>query len=84
MEKNKLEEICNKYVEFTNEILKEFMEELKKDCKSYKEVKDKLDRVKKEFLWFGGNEIMLNIAIIQYAKSLLDKEMNDLPLTNRS
>lgn len=84
MEKNKLEAICNKYVESTNEILKEFMEELKKDCKSYKEVKDKLDRIEKEFIWSGGNEKMLNIAIISYAKSLLDKEMNDLPLTNRS
>lgn len=84
MEKNKLEEICNKYVESTNEILKEFMEELKKDCKSYKEVKGKLSRIEKEIKWSNGDEKILRLVIASYANRLLDKEMNDLPLTNRS
>ena len=81
---NDLKEILSKYVKSTNEISKEFMEELKKDCKSYKEVKEKLSRPQKEIIWSCGDEKSLNIALILYAASLLDKEMNDLLPINRS
>lgn len=81
---NDLKEILSRYVESTNETSKEFMGELKKDCKSYKEVKEKLSRLQKEIIWSCGDEKSLNIALILYAASLLDKEMNDLLPINRS
>ena len=79
-----LKTIFNKYSECIDPVSKEFIEELKKDCKTYREVYRKLNRFEKEISWNHDNEKYASMVFVAYVKSLLDREMNDSPLTNRS
>ncbi|MPM10412.1 hypothetical protein SDC9_56744 [bioreactor metagenome] len=79
-----LKTIFNKYSECIDTVSKEFMEELKKGCKTYREVYSKLNRIEKEISWNYGNEKYIGLVFITYVKGLLDREMSDSPLTNRS
>lgn len=64
-------------------ILKSFIDQLKKDCNTYGEVLKKLNKYEKEISYINSEQQEIKIVFIQYVRSLLNKEMNDLPLTNR-
>lgn len=64
-------------------ILKSFIDQLKKDCNTYGEVLKKLNKYEKEISYINSEQREIKIVFIQYVRSLLNKEMNDLPLTNR-
>lgn len=79
--------ILEKYNKFIAEISKEFINELKSDSNTYKEVNKKLNIFEKEIIYnnFQSEEHKsLNILFLKYIKELLEDEKNDLPLTNRS
>lgn len=69
------------------EASKEFINELKSDSKTYKEVQRKLDLFDKEIKYTNSQSQLykfMNVCFIRYIKGLLEDEKNDLPLTNRS
>lgn len=78
-----LEELLNKYKETTNLLAKGFVDELKRDAETYKQVEENLMIFKKAIIFkhpdYKNYEYFFNEV-----KRLLMEEKNDLPLTNRS
>ena len=62
----------------------EFIKTLKKDCKTFKEIKLILDRFECEIKWQHYDQKNEDILFLQNIKKRLDKEMNDSQLTNHS
>lgn len=77
------EEIFNKFSKALDETAKEFINELKNNCKTYSDINEKLRLFEKE-INYNCREIYINIAFISHVKDLLEKEKNDLPLTSHS
>ncbi|MFQ9979585.1 hypothetical protein [Clostridium cadaveris] len=73
-----LKEIYNKHIVTMDQISKEFIEELKKDSKTYRDVSNKLNSFEKELLWDNGKRI--DKEFISHIIGLLEKEMNDSPI----
>ena len=76
-----LEKILENFDEVINTTAQEILNEIKKDSKSYEEVKNKIKLLEKEIAWQSGDQCQ---SLFNQVKSLLNQEMNDLPLTNRS
>lgn len=63
--------------------ISEFMfKEIKKNCTSYGEVKEKFHVLRKEFIYKGENLERI-ILIFNEIERLIENEMNDLQITNR-
>lgn len=83
----KLKEIFDGYDKAINQVSKEIVAELKIDSKTYEEADRKMNLFEKEIVYNNlnsQNHKYLLIYLIAYVKELLEKEKNDLPLTNRS
>lgn len=70
-----LKEIYNKHIVTMDQISKEFIEELKKDSKTNRDVYNKLNSFEKELLWDNGK--CVDKEFISHIIGLLEKEMND-------
>lgn len=79
----KLEPIYAELNRFTNEKAEELIKELKINSSTYKELYSKLDLFDKQIRFTRDSNKFVNEALIAESKRLLDKEVNDLPLTNR-
>ncbi|WP_238905662.1 hypothetical protein [Clostridium sp. YIM B02506] len=79
----KLESIYAELNSFTNEKAEELIKELKINCSTYKELYSKLELFDKQIRFTRDSNKFVNAALIAESKRLLDKEVNDLPLTNR-
>jgi len=83
----KLKEIFDKYDKATDQVSKEFIDELKNDSKTYGDIYKKLSLFEKGIVYNNsksqGHKLLI-CFFLGYIKELLDKEKNDLPLTNRS
>jgi hypothetical protein len=77
----KLEPIYAELNRFTNEKAEELIKELKINSSTYKELYSKLDLFDKQIRFTRDSNKFLNAALIAEAKRLLDKEVNDLPLS---
>lgn len=73
-----LKEIYSKYTANMDQISKEFIQELKKGSKTYREVSNKLNSFEKELLWNNGKHV--DKEFISHIIVLLEKEMNDSPI----
>ena len=82
-EENYILKILENFDEVINTTAQEILSELKGDCKTYKEVQKKIKLLNKNIIWTYGLEGKYKYLIDQ-VQELLNKEMNDLPLTNRS
>lgn len=76
----KLENLLDKYDDSSDEISKEIIAEVKNNSKNYGEVINKLKILKRSNRWMSDN----HESLFSKVEGLLEKEMNDLPLTNRS
>jgi hypothetical protein len=79
----KLKDILDKYDEAIEKISKEFISELKNNCKTYGDVYKELKRFDKEIKYNYSDEVCKNTIFITYVDSLIEKEKNDLQVTNR-
>lgn len=85
MKRKEIEGLKNIYRKFNKNIdiiAKEFIEELKVGCITYENVKNKLDKFEKDIMY--SNNTQEDKTIITYIRKLIDKEMNDLHIANRS
>ena len=85
MDREEIESLKNIYIKFNKNIdmiAKEFIEELKIGCITYENVKKKLDKFEKDIMY--SNNYLLDKVMFAYVRVLIDKEMNDLHITNRS
>lgn len=85
MDREEIESLKNIYIKFNKNIdmiAKEFIEELKVGCITYENVKKKLDKFEKDIMY--SNNDPLGIVMFAYVRVLINKEMNDLHITNRS
>ena len=73
--------IIENFNKSTNALAQDILNEMKKDSKTYKEVKSKIKSLEKEIAWESGDQCQ---SLFNQVKSLLNEEMNDLPTTNRS
>lgn len=80
---NKLITVASKYDDTVIKISKEFINELKVGCRTYGEVYEKLEIFIRETRWSNSKAVSLTI-LIPCIKEMLEKEKNDLLLTNRS
>ncbi|MGL4742292.1 MAG: hypothetical protein ACRC41_16110 [Sarcina sp.] len=62
--------------------LKEFVEILKKDCKTFEEVKETLNRFKRDVRWEHYKEKEEDTIFLENIQKMLQKEMNDLLVPN--
>jgi len=81
----KLENVLDKFKQALDEASKEFIDELKCDSETYEQVGRKLHQFETGTLYtIGVPHKMSVICFLNYVKEQIKKEMNDLPLTNRS
>jgi len=83
----KLKDIFDKYNKAIDQVSKEFIEELKCDSKTYGQVYIDLNLFEKEINYNSLKSLeckFITIGYFSYIKKLLEKEKNDLLLTNRS
>ncbi|MGL4452055.1 MAG: hypothetical protein ACRDD2_00020 [Sarcina sp.] len=62
--------------------LKEFVEILKKDCKTFEEVKETLNRFKRDVRWEYYKEKEEDTIFLENVQKKLQKEMDDLLVPN--
>ncbi|SHH57551.1 hypothetical protein [Clostridium intestinale] len=77
----KLEPIYAELNRVTNEKAEELIKELKITCNTYKDLYSKLDLFDKQIRFTRDSNKFVNAALIAESKRLLDKEVNDLPLS---
>lgn len=83
--REEIEALKNIYIKFNKSIdviAKEFVEELKSGCKTYENMNNKLNGFEKDIIY--SNNSQENRVFISYIKNLINREMNDLQITNRS
>lgn len=82
---NKLKEIFDSYDKTIGQVSKELINELKSESKTYGEVYKKINLFEKEIIYnnFKSQNYKFTLLVFNYIKEVLDKEKNDLPLTNR-
>jgi len=75
-----IKELLDKIDDVTNEVAGEIIKELKNNSKTYGEVIANLVNLKRHYMYLNKDKHDFLFSIID---DLLEKEMNDLPLTNR-
>lgn len=79
----KLEKVLDQHYECTKESAKKILEELRIGSKNYGELNKALEMFKK-YIFFNQVNIKKNECVFVEIERILNKEMNGLPLTNRS
>lgn len=79
----KLEFILEEHYKHTQTVSEEILEELKNISKNYGDLKRNLEMFKKS-TFFKCGAIQKYESLFIEVEKMLEKEMNDLPLTNRS
>jgi hypothetical protein len=60
----------------------ELLKELKKDCKTYKEVQEKFKKLCSEVIYRHSSKLTATTILINKAEKELENEKNNLPLTD--
>jgi len=85
MNKKIIEEFLNEYDKSIDGLAKEIIKEIKKESNNYKDFNERYTRFKKDVLWeFNSYGYKLSKCLFTRIEYLIEKEKNDLPLTNRS
>ena len=88
MNNNKnLKEIFEKYDKTIDQISKEFIDELKNNSETYRDVLERVNLFEKEIMYDHSksqSHRFLLCSIFNYIRGLMEKEKNDLLITNRS
>ncbi|SHJ65374.1 hypothetical protein SAMN05444401_3583 [Clostridium amylolyticum] len=79
----KMQCILESYNKATNKAVEEIIQELKSDCKTYKQVESEMNAFKKKAMYQYINQEKYEY-LFSLARKVLEKEKNDLPITNRS
>lgn len=78
-----LKNIVAEFDEAINEKVSEFMNEIKNGCKTYEDVNKKMDLFLRNIRWNCGEKLYVVEILISHSRRLLEREKNDLLLTNR-
>lgn len=76
-----VEKILDEYAEQNANAAQNLKSELMKDCKTFADVDRNLRHLKWSIRWNDGNKYE---NLLKDVEQLIEKEKNDLPLTNRS
>lgn len=79
--KAKHRNLIKKIDDVTLQVADELLEEIKSASNNYGEVKRKVKFLEQNFMYSNKDKYVYLFAVLE---SLIQKEMNDLPLTNRS
>lgn len=82
VEKLDLEKIVDRYNQVFEETVRQIITELKKDCETYAELEKKLLQFERDLYWRRETREKMEPLLLRL-KSYVEKEKNDLPITNR-